>query len=407
MTAQPSRAAGRRLTIVLVALLFLAVPAAFVLAQGPGGFSDAGAMVNVTAAGGDVRAAGANVVIRGTATSIEAAGALIDIRADTTGALLATGAQVSVEGNAGGDMTVAGAVVNARGRVGGSADVAGAVVRVDLATGGRLRVAGANVTVGSGTDVGGTLQVAGANVLVESHVAGPVEMSAAIVNFNGRADGNVTVGADTVIIGPQATIAGDLLLRTQAEPQIAAGAVITGAVRHIEPDQWWSQVPPWAWRVGLGAFIALGTIVAGLAMLAITGSGFSTAVGHARARPMSSILIGIVALIVIPVVAVLLMSLVIGLTVGLALLLVMPILFVFGHAVAAAGIAAGVFVRGNGRISGGQAFLMLVIGAILIAAVSFIPIAGPFVLLLTLLLGLGAVVRTVGWRLRQTEPQAP
>ena len=54
--------------------------------------------------------------------------------------------------------------------------------------------------------------------------------------------------------------------------------------------------------------------------------------------------LGLIVLILIPMIAIILMATLVGLTVGFAILLTLPALLVFGHAVAATGIAAGLFV---------------------------------------------------------------
>jgi hypothetical protein len=96
---------------------------------------------------------------------------------------------------------------------------------------------------------------------------------------------------------------------------------------------------------------------------------------------------------------------VVGATAGVAVLLLLPFLVTFGHAVAAAGIAAGLFVRRRGEISTGLAFLMLVIGAVALVALGLIPWVGPAIVAIALVLGTGAFTRTLGSRLRRGEPR--
>jgi hypothetical protein len=86
-----------------------------------------------------------------------------------------------------------------------------------------------------------------------------------------------------------------------------------------------------------------------------------------------------------------------------AVLLVLPALVVFGHAVAAAGIAGGIFVRTATPIGVWGGLALLAIGAVIIALVALVPYAGGVLVLLALLLGTGALTRAIGGRLRWRE----
>jgi len=87
--------------------------------------------------------------------------------------------------------------------------------------------------------------------------------------------------------------------------------------------------------------------------------------------------------------------------------LILPILAVFGHAVAAAGIAGGIFVRASGRIGIARTLVLLVVGAVIVALLTLIPWVGPWLLVIVLLLGIGAISRTVGGRMRRADVVVP
>jgi hypothetical protein len=139
-------------------------------------------------------------------------------------------------------------------------------------------------------------------------------------------------------------------------------------------------------------------------MMLFGGRVFATATGHVRHRPVSSFFFGVLALILIPFVAVVLVATIIGISAGIAIGFLMPFLIVFGHAIAAAGIASGILVRRQGDIGAGIGLLMLIIGAILLVAIGLIPYVGPALVAIALILGVGAFTRTVGGRIRRSEP---
>jgi len=388
----------------LVGLAGLAAGAAGSALAQPDSLDDAGAEVAIEAAGERVRAAGATVTVTGSAAAIRAAGATVRIRADVEGGLRAAGAKVDVDATVGGDTRVAGASVDVSGTIGNDMDIAGAVVVVNAAVGGRLRAGGATVTVSPGSDIAGELQAGAASLRVSGHIGGPVKIGGALVTFNARADGDVEISGDRVVIGAPARIGGDLIVRSRLEPEIDEGAEIAGETRRLQPPQWWWPISPWARAAAFAAFVAAGTILAGIVMMLFSGRAFAVAANHVRLRPGSSLLIGLATAILVPVVAGLVMVTVIGVTTGVAILLIMPFLVVFGHAVAAAGIATGIFVRDRGENGALRSFVLLIVGAIIVALVWVIPWVGGLLGAIVLLFGIGALTRTLGGRIRRAEP---
>ena len=384
-----------------VALAVLVAPHAFA-----GDVMEAGPVITVTGDGGNVQAAGASVTVTGTAADVKAAGAQVETHVDTTGDLQIAGAQITTTGNVGRDLNAIGASLDISGKVGRNASFAGAVVKSNIAVTGWLRVAGATVTLGPSTDVVGSLKAGGALVSIEGHVGGNVQVGGAVVTFNGTADGPVDIAAHTVIIGPGAKIGGDLTVRSPNPPQIASTAVISGSVKQIQPPEW-VPIAPWVWILGFAAAIAAGTILSGVVLLLFGGHVFGIATEHVRHRPLSSFLFGILTFVLVPFVAVILMATIVGITVGLAVILLVPFLIVFGHAVAAAGIAGAILIRRPGEVGPLLSLLMLILGAIILVLIGLIPWVGPALVCVAIVLGAGAFTRTLGHRLRRADPRLP
>jgi hypothetical protein len=362
-----------------------------------------GTLVEIVGEGGDVQAAGASVTITGEAADIQAAGATVTVRATATGNVQLAGAQVQFDGKVGNDLQVAGANIAVRGRVARNVESGSAVMVLNAIVGGDVRIGAANLTIGPGTDIAGELKAGAANLTLSGHVAGKVDVAGGLVTINARTDGDVTVRAAQVVINPAAQIGGNLTVYSLQEPIIGEGASIAGTVTRYSPPSWW-QRSSWTWMLGLAAYIAAGTVLTGIVMMLFGGRVFATATGHVRHRPVSSFFFGILALILIPFVAVVLMVTVIGISAGIAIGLVVPFLIVFGHAIAAAGIAAGILVRRQGDIGVGMGLVMLIVGAILLVAIGLIPYVGPALVAIALILGVGAFTRTVGGRIRRPEP---
>ncbi len=399
--ASPAVFGRGRFVFVLVGLACLVAPAA--LAQSTT-IQRADAVVDVIANGERVKVAGASVSVTGKATDVRAAGANVTVRSEVTDDVGAAGAKVNINAIVGRDINTIGAAVDVRGQAGRDVNAAGAVVTINAAIGGDLKAGGAVLTIGPASDIAGSFQGGAANLRVDGHIAGPVKVGGALVTFNARTDGPVEIDGGKIVIGAAARIGGDLIVRSMSDPEIDPAAVISGEPRRIAPPRWWWPASPWTWAALFAGFVALGTIVTGIVLMLFGGRVLATATDHVRLRPGSSLLIGLATAVLIPAIAAIVMATGVGISAGIAILLLLPILTVFGHAVAATGIASGIFVRDRGELGPVRTFLLLVVGAIIVALVWLIPWVGGLLGLIILLFGIGALARTLGSRIRRTEP---
>ena len=206
--------------------------------------------------------------------------------------------------------------------------------------------------------------------------------------------------ADEVIVASTAVIDGDLVVRSRNDPTIEEGARISGQVRIEEPREWWI-VPNWLLSIGGAVLGIAGAILAGAVMLLIGRGVFEQGLGNAAFRPISSGFIGLAVLVLLPIIAVILMTTVIGVSVGLALLLVLPFFLVAGHAVVAACIGMWILDRSGGPRSAGRLILFILVGAVILGIVWLVPFAGPVIAFLAMLVGMGGYFRSLGGRMRE------
>lgn len=356
-------------------------------------------VVSIADTGGDVKALGARVNVDGDNARVKAAGAIVDIRGEVQGHVWAAGADVAIVAQTDGPVRALGAKVAVRGRIDGDISAAGAVVQVDAATSGNVRAAGASVRIGPLASIDGRLSAAGASVGFDGQVAGDARFAGAVVTLNGLVGGNVTVHAERLVIGPQAVISGNLLVRSLSEPDIDEAATISGEIVRETPGKWFDKLPELSIPVIAGAF-ALSIFLSGLILLIFARATFGEAVDHVRFRPLSSVLYGVIALLIVAVVVALLMSSVIGIALGTALLLLVPIVLVLAQPVAAAGIMGWIFGRGVPRLGVIRLLLLLVFGSLVIGFVGIIPITGLWIVVAAFIFGIGGFLRALLWRFR-------
>lgn len=394
---QATRSAKAWLGGAIVLALVCSAPSTLAQSQSDG--SGADVVANVDATGGAIHTSGATVVIRGEASSISAAGALVDIDATVSGRVEAGGAQVSVSGKIDGDLRAGGGLVETDGTIGGDVYLGGAVVRFDGTAAKSVNAGGATVQIGENATIDGDLTAGAASLLVSGTVSGAADLNGAAIVFNGDAGGTLTATGDAVVIGSTAKIAGDLVVRSYNEPTIEIGASITGQVRLEEPRQWWA-LSGWLWALICAVAVAAGGVLAGAVLLLIGRGVFEEGLSKATFHPISSGLIGLAFLVLLPIVALVLMTTVIGLSLGVAFLLVVPLLLIAGHAIVIACIGVWIIDRDGEPHSAGQLILFMVVGAIVMAIVWLIPWVGAPIALLAMLVGTGAYLRSLGGRLR-------
>jgi hypothetical protein len=388
--------------------------ALFVLATNPGpaaaqpAIGDFGAEKVVTANGEDVSAAGATVIVNGQAASVRAAGASVAIHADVAGNADAAGAEVTVDGDVGG-ARLAGGSVTLTGNVAGDALIGGGVVTVTSSVGGSLKVGGGQVSIGPQAVIAGPTRIGGGTITFDGRAEGGARLTGGSVRVNGSVTGDLVVEGGRIIIGPTAVVSGNVVVRSLNEPTVDPSANIAGTVRLEAPSTWWDRAmfESWPFRFGLAAFLAASALITGIVLMVLGRGTFEDATTLARLKVVSSFLIGLVSLILLPIVAIALMATVAGIPAGLALLFAIPILVVVSYAVAATGLADLIFNRPRAPRVAVRTVIFLIVGSILLGLISLIPVAGPIIILVLLIVGAGAFLRSARRRARRWRRAPP
>jgi hypothetical protein len=246
-------------------------------------------------------------------------------------------------------------------------------------------------------------------VTFDGRAEGGARIFGGAIAVNGTVNGDLVLEGGRIVIGPTAVVTGNVLIRSFNEPTVSPAAQIAGGVTRQEPATWWEQVDvrSWPFRLGLAAFVALSTVVAGIVLMILGRGTFEDAVTLARVKVVSSFLIGLLVLILLPIVATILMATVIGIPAGLALLFALPVLLVASHAVAATGLADLVFNRPQSPRLAGRTVVFLIVGGIVLGLVSLIPAVGAFLLLILVVWGAGAFLRSARRRARRSRRPPP
>jgi len=336
-----------------------------------------GARVNVTAEGHE---------------NVSAAGARVSILGNALEDVWVAGGEVELDISAQGDLWAAGGRVDMRGSIGQDAWIAGASIEIDGTVGQDLNAAGATVIVDEEASVGGETHIVGAFVDFRGRADGELTITADELVVSGSVSGPVTLQGRLVRIGDRARIAGDVTVRMVGSPSVAPGAQIGGRLTvglpqpPLSPGRDWSLYGMISLAFAASAFM-IGAMVMFLAPLLLV-----TAMGTVGNRPGLAFVNGLVAAIGGPLIAIVLIVIVVTAPLGVFLLLALPLLALTGYGIIAAVIGGRLLPVAGDKRRTVRRLIGLAIGIVLVAAVGLLPYVGIPVLLALVVLGVGAML---------------
>jgi hypothetical protein len=330
------------------------------------------------------------------------AGNDVQVQGQVKGDVMAAGRMVTITGAVQGDVMVAGATVLLRGAVSDDVRAAGETVILSAPVGDNVTLAANSVTLDALARAGRDAIISASTIQVDGPIQRNLTLAGNDATLTSEVGGDVLAEVSHLSLGPTAIVRGDLTVVSENAPQIAPGAKVLGHVYQKQPTQgptsWSSPTKPstknfGSWLMGL-AMSFFGLLVLGALTLFLAPKGTSRLEATLGASFWGSLLAGLVALITVPIVAVLLMMTVIGIPAGLVLL------FLYVVAIMEAGVTAACTVgrwlqRRLGRPEG-SSYTRLLWGALALTLLTSLPWLGGVFGFLTLLSGLGALILEVG-----------
>lgn len=335
---------------------------------------------------------------------VYAVNAHVEIRAPITGDVVAAGRDVRIESEISDDVIAAGESVLIEGPVGDDVRAAGRTVVVAGPVRGHLVAAGDTVTVAPDQRVERWAWLAGNRISVAGDV-GELRAYAQEITITGAVEGPADVRGETIRLGPNAVIHGDLTWASPNPLIVGEGARIAGSSVRMP----FTEGPSTGAMVAAAIFWILSFALA-VALMTLLLPRFSLDVGQrARTSVGRALLVGLVVVFLSPLaIAMAFMSGVLWL-VGLVLLATYLLSL-------AAGLVFGIYALGDvglelagrgERARRGTRVIAAVIAAILIAVIAFVPVLGPLVILATIILGAGGMMLSLWGARRETRKAEP
>ena len=300
------------------------------------------------------------------------------------------GDEVDLNKPVNGDALLAGRRVLIADRVGGNLYATGGNLTIDAPIAGSARIAGGQLEITRRGDVSGKTTMVGGRVTMLGKAGRQLVVFGDHVLLDGEVAGNVTIASRTLFIGPNARVSGKLTYRGSVPAQVDPAATVSGGLNYLSLDfddeyEPVARVLAWAGAIAFTAGLFL------IGMLVIIAAPQSTA--HmsrlARHRPISSIALGLVVILCVPIAIVLLILTLVGIPFAFMLLLTWPIILIFGYL--AGVMAVSDAIAGPSADAKGRRIFLLAMGLGVMLLFARVPFAGWIIGMLLLIMGLGAM----------------
>ena len=347
-----------------------------------------------------------NVTLKGSHTDMQfLAGKSVRISANVADDVFAAGRDVTFDSATVKNAIVAGYDVELRS--GNVSDMITAAANVKIAgtIEDDLVAAARSIRISSNGTIGGDARFASETIDMEGKINGNMRAAAARITITGKISGKADLLAERIVIASGASIAGDLIYRSDTEPEIAEGATIGGKIRRIEIDK--SDLTVIGFSIlGIGMFITFSWTIAMLLLIIIVQVAFpnlmAAASGQLQSNLWSSLGRGIAGLLLTIALTGFLFASILAIPIGIALLLGIAIVWLLGLVTVSNYI--GLLIRRRKKASANLKLASqigwMVAGAIVLGIVTLIPFVGGTVAGLAIAGGFGAAAAELWKRLR-------
>jgi hypothetical protein len=226
-------------------------------------------------------------------------------------------------------------------------------------------------------ETAGDVVVVDGDVTIRGTVTGDVVVVDGDVTIRGSVSGDVVAVSGLATLGRRGNVAGDLVYGDE-KPVQAPGSQVGGKVEKFDVGN--------ASIVGaIGAWIALvvSMFLLGLVLLLLAPRAAEAVARKARSKPLLSAAVGLLAFILLPVIAIAAFFTLVGIPLGIVLLALIVPLYAIGYVTTA--LVLGRLILKKSRL------LAFLLGLVILGLLTLIPIAGGLIAFLAIVFGLGAL----------------
>ena len=310
----------------------------------------------------------------------------VNVDGHVKGDLIAAGGNVRVRGQVDGDALIAGGTVDVTGRVGDTVRAVGGTVTIEGTVGGDVVAVGGSLEIDQSAKITRDVAVLGGEVTLRGPIGRNLIVAAGHVVIAGTIGGNVLVRGGEVVVDAGAVIRGNLTYSSEQPVKISPDARISGRVIQeqypVRPMP--SARATRAFRLAFGFVDFFWMLVLAVATVALVPHGLSVTADTLSARPWGALGWGVALLIGVPVVLIALVVSLVGIPVASLLFFAHILALLASHAAAALAIGRVALTRAS-------AYAQVIIGVVIIAFATHLPVIGFFLRVIVVAVGVGAV----------------
>lgn len=319
------------------------------------------------------------------------------VNTDVTGDLFGMGSYLLINGTISEDLNIMGSKIDLLGTIGGDSRIIGSEIFVDGVIFKEALLIGQMIVLEKNTKIGNDAYLMGNVIKVNGEFSKDVFIEGENVYFNGLVNGDLKLKASSLELGPDTLIVGNLKITDNLEFN---KTLVTGKITKITQEEWNSQEKesqPSFLDYVIGFVMIL---ILGLAFILIPKEYSKSVRVTSGQRPFHSFIIGLITIVVIPLVIFVLLMTVVGMPLGILLGLIYIGLLILAIPVGASflgGLILGIF-----RLS--SKYSKIVLGSIIFVALTLVPIAGSIIILISGIIGFGAMFRNFYGRDKPIKP---
>ncbi len=269
-----------------------------------------------------------------------------------------------------------------KGTVGSDLRLISSSATIDGTVFGETLILGDYIEFTSNSALGGRAKIKANTVILDGVLKDDLEVKAEKVVINGVIEGNAVIYSSSLELGPDAQILGDLSSTRSVESMSSkVGGIITKMNGREDPNNFTSIT-----FMKIGMFITLFLI--GAVLVLVARKFTAKAIGKMSQRFFLSLLLGFVALLVTPFIAIALLFTIVGIPISflLALAYIAAIILSFGMI----SLFAGHLLVKIANKKNKDVWIALLIGSLFIALISLVPVIFWIVAILLMFVSIGA-----------------
>jgi len=305
--------------------------------------------------------------------------------------LIAFGGVVDTRNSVGKDVIAVGGTVRISAPVLGDVRALGRTVIIDAPVSGNVAAWGSEISITENGSVGGSVVAGGEHVSIKGVVAGNAQLYANTLSLDGSFGSDVNATAPNIALGSSASIVGNFDYKSTSEAAVPDG-VVGGKALYTGYATPRSANP----FLAIVRLISLfGMLVVGLVLVTFIPKTMR-AIGERTMRsPAKDAAWGAGVFLLTPIAVVILALTIIGMPLAFITLMGYGIALYIAHVIV--GIVLGTYIIGavKGRTYAGKAplTLVMIIGVTVLWLIKSIPFIGALVALVSMVWGLGMIVR--------------